>query len=201
MSYAALLEITGRVNDLLNAGSVLSWDARTMMPKGGAATRSKQLATLAVAARDLLCSDETRRALEGAEAETVGMDADSPEARVCAQVREAVEWHERIPSELLRRKTELGSAAHEEWAEAREAADFARFAPALTEMVGIAREMADAIGYEDHPYDALMYRFEPGTTQASLADLFGRLREGMLPLVRAVAEAEQPEAGFPAPHL
>ena len=196
MSYAALLEVTGRVNDLLNAGSVLSWDARTMMPKGGAATRSKQLATLAVAARDLLCSDETKRALEGAEAEVAGMDEASPEARVCAQVREAVKWHERIPSELLRRKTELGSAAHEDWAEAREAADFARFAPALAEMVDIAREMAGAIGYEDHPYDALMYRFEPGTTRASLADLFGRLREGMLPLVRAIAEAEQPEAGF-----
>ena len=196
MSYAGLLEITGRVNDLLNAGSVLSWDARTMMPKGGASTRSKQLATLAVAARDLLCSDETRRALEGAEAETAGLDEASPEARICAQVREAVAWHERIPNELLRRKTELGSAAHEDWAEARETADFSRFAPALTEMVGIAREMAGAIGYEDHPYDALMYRFEPGTTRESLAGLFGRLREGMLPLVRAIAEAEQPEAGF-----
>ena len=55
MGYTALLEIAGRVNDLLNAGSVLSWDARTMMPKGGGATRSKQLATLAVAARNQLC--------------------------------------------------------------------------------------------------------------------------------------------------
>ena len=35
MSYAGLLEATGRVNDFLNAGSVLSWDARTMMPKAG----------------------------------------------------------------------------------------------------------------------------------------------------------------------
>ena len=196
MSYAALIEITGRVNDLLNAGSVLSWDARTMMPRAGAATRSKQLATLAVAARDLLCSEEMKRALEGAEAEVDGMDAASPEARIAAQVREAIAWHERIPNELLRRKTELGSAAHEDWAEARAASDFSRFAPALTEMVGIAREMAGAIGYEDHPYDALMYRFEPGTTRASLADLFARLREEMLPLVRAIAEAEQPEAGF-----
>ena len=67
MGYTALLEIAGRVNDLLNAGSVLSWDARTMMPKGGGATRSKQLATLAVAASNQLCSDEMKRALDAAE--------------------------------------------------------------------------------------------------------------------------------------
>ena len=28
--------------------------------------------------------------------------------------------------------------------------------------------MAEHIGYEAHPYDALMYRFEPGETMATL---------------------------------
>ena len=196
MGYAALSEITGRVNDFLNAGSVLSWDARTMMPKGGSATRAKQLATLAVAARELLCSDETRRALDAAEAEVAGRPGDSVEARTTAQVREAIAYHERIPPELLRRKTELGSATHEIWAEARRRADFALFAEPLARMVEINREMAEAIGYADHPYDALMYRFEPGMTKAGLDTLFARLREGMLPLVRAIAEAEQPRSDF-----
>lgn len=196
MSYNDLIEVTGRVNDFLNAGSVLSWDARTMMPKGGAATRSKQLATLAVAARNLLCSDEMKRALEGAAAEVAGKAEDSPEARIVAQVREAIEYHEKIPTELLRRKTELGSAAHEVWAEAREKADFSIFAPALTTMVDINREMAQAIGYTDHPYDALMYRFEPGTKTAGLNTLFARLREGMIPLIRAIGNAEKPRSDF-----
>lgn len=196
MSYADLIEVTGRVNDFLNAGSVLSWDARTMMPKGGAPSRSKQLATLAVAARNLLCSDEMKRALDGAAAEVAGKPSDSPEVRIVAQVREAIGYHERIPADLLRRKTELGSAAHEVWAEAREAADFSLFAPALTTMVDINREMAQAIGFEAHPYDALMYRFEPGTTTAGLTTLFARLREGMSPLVRAIGAAEKPRSDF-----
>lgn len=196
MSYAGLIEVTGRVNDFLNAGSVLSWDARTMMPKGGAETRSKQLATLAVAARNLLCSDEAKRALDGAGAEVAGLPEDAPEARIVAQVREAIEYHEKIPTELLRRKTELGSAAHAVWAEARQKADFSIFAPALTTMVEINREMAQSIGYADHPYDALMYRFEPGTTTVGLKTLFARLREGMIPLIRAIAQAEKPRSDF-----
>mgnify|MGYP006420832627 CR=1 FL=1 len=196
MGYAALLEVTGRVNDLLNAGSILSWDARTMMPKGGAEARSKQLATLAVAARNQLCSDETRRALDAAEAEVATLPADSIEHAVTAQVREAIDYHQRIPTELLRRKTELGAAAHEVWAEARDKADFSIFAPALTQMVAINREMAQAIGFDDHPYDALMYRFEPGTTTRQLTTLFARLREGMQPLVDAIAATDQPRADF-----
>ncbi len=196
MSYSNLIEVTGRVNDLLNAGSVLSWDARTMMPKSGADTRAKQLATLAVAARNLLCSDEMKRALDGAATDVAGKPEDSPEARIVAQVRESIDYHERIPTELLRRKTELGSSAHEVWAEAREEANFSIFAPALTDMVEINREMAQAIGYKHHPYDALMYRFEPGTTNAGLAKLFARLREEMVPLVRAIGEAEKPRSDF-----
>jgi carboxypeptidase Taq len=196
MSYNNLIEVTGRVNDLLNAGSVLSWDARTMMPKRGADTRAKQLATLAVAARNLLCSDEMKRALDGAATDVAGKPEDSPEARIVAQVREAIDYHERIPAELLRRKTELGSSAHEVWAEAREEANFSIFAPALTDMVEINREMAQAIGYKHHPYDALMHRFEPGTTNAGLAKLFARLREEMVPLVRAIGEAEKPRSDF-----
>ena len=196
MSYAGLIEATGRVNDFLNAGSVLSWDARTMMPKAGAETRAKQLATLAIAARNLLCSDEMKRLLEGAETEVAGKPESSADVRIVAQVREAIEYHERIPTEMLHRKTELGAAAHEVWAEAREKADFSIFAPALTTMVNINREMAQAIGFEDHPYDALMYRFEPGTTTAGLSTLFARLRDGIIPLVRAIADAENPRSDF-----
>ena len=196
MGYATLLETTGRVNDFLNAGSILSWDARTMMPKGGAASRAKQLSTLAVAARDLLCSDQMKRALDAADADTASLPQDSVERAVVAQVREAIDYHERIPAELLRRKTELGAASHSVWAEARATADFSIFAPALTDMVAINREMAHAIGFDDHPYDALMYRFEPGTTTAELRTLFARLREGMQPLVHAIAEKEQPRSDF-----
>ena len=196
MSYAKLLEVCGRINDFLNAGSVLSWDARVMMPRGGAETRGKQIATLQVAARDLLCSDETKRALDAADSETAAMDAGTVERVVVAQVREAIAYHERIPAALLRRKTELGTVAHDVWADARARADFAAFAPSLEQMVAINREMAEAIGYGDHPYDALMYRFEPGTTTKDLARLFARLREGLLPLVRAVAERNGPRSDF-----
>ena len=56
--------------------------------------------------------------------------------------------------------------------------------------------MAEHIGYDAHPYDALMYRFEPGETVATLKPLFARLREAMLPLVRAIADRPAPRIDF-----
>ena len=40
MGYLAFQERMGQVNDLLNAKSILNWDALTHMPPGGAETRS-----------------------------------------------------------------------------------------------------------------------------------------------------------------
>ncbi|GAB1477692.1 carboxypeptidase M32 [Paracoccaceae bacterium] len=186
----------GQVNDLLNAKAVLSWDARVMMPAGGSETRAKQLATLSVLARDHLVADESRRLLDAAEAETSSMAADTVERAICAQVREAIDYHLRIPSDLVRRRAETGSIGQDIWARARADNDFEAFAPVLSETVALNREMAECIGYEAHPYDALMYRFEPGETVASLKPLFTRLRAGLLPLLRKIAEREGPNVDF-----
>ena len=46
----------------------------------------------------------------------------------------------------------------------------------MEEQVNIAIEQAHCIGFKDHPYDALMQRFEPGETVKSLKKLFDVLK-------------------------
>jgi carboxypeptidase Taq len=196
MGYNAFLERMGEVNDLLNSKSLLGWDAKTKMPPGGAETRAKQMATLTVFARNHLVADESRRLLEQAEAETASLAEDSVERTICAQVRDAIDYHLRIPAALVHKRTEIGSMGQHIWAKARADSDFASFAPVLEETIALNREMAECIGYEEHPYDALMHRFEPGETVASLQPLFAALRKGLLPLVKAIAEKEPPRVDF-----
>jgi carboxypeptidase Taq len=196
MGYAAFLDRIGQVNDLVNAKQILAWDARTMMPPGGAETRAKQEATLTVMARDLLVSDETRRLLDRADAEVAATPSDSVERANCAQAREAIDYHLRIPGALVAKRAELAAIGHDIWATARANNDFAAFVPTLDETVALNREMAECIGYAEHPYDALMYRFEPGETVASLQPLFAALRAGLLPLRKAISERESPRINF-----
>jgi carboxypeptidase Taq len=189
-------ERMGAINDVLNAVSILQWDQRTMMPTGGVATRGKQIATLVGVARDMLLGDDTRRLVDAAAREVEGEAEDSPARRAVLQTREAIAFHSRIPAALQKRRAELKSVANAVWIKARAESDFASFAPYLKEVVSLSRSYAQAIGYADHPYDALMSIYEPGETVASLKSLFATLRAGILPLLAAARGAPEPRADF-----
>jgi len=192
VSLALLQERIGVINDLLTTVNLLVWDARTMMPPGGAAARGRQIATLNRLARDMACDDEMLRRLEGAERAVAVAGADELERAAVSQVREAVEAHRRIPAELVERRAILQAAATPAWAEARATADFTKFEPFLAEMMGLVRAQADALGWSDHPYDALLKFYEPGETLASLRNLFGTLRQGLKPILSVARARPKP---------
>ena len=179
-------------NDLLNILNTLKWDMRTQMPAGGAATRGAQLATLTQLAKSIFVSEETARLLDAAESEAAGMDEDSYQARALRQTRAAYEIHKRIPAELLGRLAALAPESEATWAIAKEADDFASFKPYLQRMLEINIELAEAIGYDEHPFDALILQFEPGMTAARLQRLFADLRAGLLPLLERIVAADAP---------
>ncbi|HEY8381257.1 MAG TPA: carboxypeptidase M32 [Microvirga sp.] len=195
MSLEALRREIGAVNDVLCAASLLVWDSRTMMPPGAVEARGRQIATLMEAARERLLAPATERALDAAADSVDGEPADSAVRREVAAVREAIGFHRRVPADLIRRKAELRPLASAAWMEARKTDRFATFAPYLEQTVDLQRAYAQAIGYRDHPYDALIDLYEPGQTQASLAAFFGALR----PQLRTLREAAQARgAGMPA---
>ena len=151
-----------RFNDILNTMSVLIWDSRTKMPKQGANSRGLQVGTLTSVAREILLSSKMRKLLDDSKNETHNLDNDTFEKKTLLHLSEAIEYHDKIPEKIQVRKAELEPLAHNAWAEAREKKDFSIFKPFLEEQVNIAIEQAHCIGFNDHPYDALMQRFEPG---------------------------------------
>ncbi|PYE82553.1 carboxypeptidase M32 [Pseudoroseicyclus aestuarii] len=178
-----------RIHDVLAAVNAIDWDARVMMPAGGAEGRGHQIATLKGLAREMI--------LDPALADAAAAAQEVPETRAAAaQVLEAIDHHARIPAELLRRKTEGSAIAGAAWAEARAKADFGIFLPHLEQMVALSRETAEALGYAGHPYDPMVDLFEPGETAASLGTLFGELREGIRPILDAALGRDKPRTDF-----
>jgi carboxypeptidase Taq len=185
------------INDLCCVINLLTWDARTQMPAGGAGSRGDQVATVTRLAQERFVSDTTARLLDAAETEVAGDGPDSYRRRSVAQAREAYTIARRVPTELMGSLAELKMVAQQAWQEARAANDFGRFAPDLIRMVELNRRLADAIGYSAHPYDPLLQRYEPGMTAARLRDLFATLRAGITPLLdRAAAGSERVPADF-----
>lgn len=191
-AYDKLAAHIAEYNDLLNILNTLKWDMRTQMPPGGASTRGAQLATLTKLAKDLFVSDKTARLLDAAETEMTGADADAYKTRALRQTRAAYELQKRIPADLVSRLAALGPESEAVWAAAKDADDFASFKPYLEQMLAINIKLAEVIGYDGHPFDALIQQFEPGMSAAQLKVIFGELKAGLLPLLARIVENDAP---------
>ena len=183
--------------DLRGAAAVLRWDQETYMPPGGAAGRAELLATLSRVAHELFTSTRTHDLLKAAEAVVGQLDPESDEAALIRMTRRDYDRLSKLPTEFVAEKARARSLSIQVWREARPRNDFAAFRPALGQMVNFARRMADYLGYDEHPYDALLDIYEPGMTAKEVDALFARLREVTLPLVRMIVQRGQvANAGF-----
>lgn len=191
-AYENLTAHIAEYHDLLCILNTLKWDMRTMMPAAGAASRGRQLATLTKLAKSIFVSDETARLLDAAENELADADADSYAMRALRQTRDAYEIQRRIPADLVGRMAALGPESEAAWAQAREDSDFASFKPYLKQMLALNIELAEAIGYDEHPFDALVGQFEPGMTAARLGQIFAELKARIIPLLGRIHAVDEP---------
>lgn len=185
MSFTIFESEVAKVNDILCAVNLLTWDSRTMMPPGGVDARGKQIATLVGLARDIATGDRMMKAIESARADT---DGDSLQRTAVEQAAASIGVLSRIPARLVSAAAELKTNAQAAWKQARSDDDFAAFAPWLELTMEMQREIASAIGYDTHPYDALVSTYEPEMTWAKLRELYGELQKSLVPLL---AEARQ----------
>ena len=181
-----------QLNDVLVSVNLLNWDARVMMPAGGAETRGHQIATLMGIAREMILDPGMG---DAAEAMLQG-EASDLDRRAAQAVLEARAHHARIPADLLRRQAEQSITAGAAWTEARRTGNFALFQPHLQSIVDLAREKAAALGYDDHPYDPMADVFEPGATAAKLSSFFDQLRDGIRPILDAALARPAPRSDF-----
>ena len=64
------------------------------------------------------------------------------------------------------RRSQAVSEAYHAWIKAREANDFGVYKDALKKIVDFCKKTAELIGYEDHPYDALLDMYVLDTAQS-----------------------------------
>jgi carboxypeptidase Taq len=194
-AYRALEALFGRASAFREAQGILSWDMQTMMPLGASEARGAIMAALESQAHEITSSREV--ALLIAEAE--GDSALDPWQK--ANLREMRREHlhaAAVDPKLVTRLIEAGTRCNTVWREARPRNDFAAFAPELSTVIGIVREVAaqKAAALGCKPYDALIDQYEPGMTAERIETIFTPLRSDLPGLAEAVfaSEAAKPAA-------
>lgn len=184
-AYNDLLTRLREIGQLDSTAGLLDWDAETYMPKRGLNVRAEQLALLARLSHERMTDPALGDLIES-------LNGNGDDEAVETNVREVRRLYRRatkIPTSLVERIARVSTVAKESWQRAREGSDFAKFQPHLSELIDLRRQVADAIGYPNERYDALLDEFEPGVTTNEVARLFGALREPLSEFVQAIAES------------
>ncbi len=184
----ALKQRLSEVHNLNAAASVLDWDQQTQMPTAGIAARAEQKATLAKISHQMFTSQETQQLLADAEGVAGSVDPASDDAALIRIARRDLDKATKLPTSLVTELSRTTSLAQEAWAGARASNDYPTFAPWLEKIVRLNQHIADALGYDDRRYDALVDQYETGMTARVLDGFFTELKRELLPLTRAVFE-------------
>jgi len=183
-AYDTLLDHLKTTSALEQIGGIIMWDQEVMMPRKGNAQRSEQNAALEAV---IHARNTDPRLPEW----FASVDTDALDAAGKVNVTEAKKSYERstkIPADLASEIARVTSASQQVWADAREANDFASFAPTLEKVLDLRRQEAACLADGGDLYDALLNDYEPGAKSGPLADLLGRLRPGLTDLRGAIAD-------------
>ena len=193
-AVARLDEIEATAAAYGHAMGIMALDAATAAPLGAADGRGRTMEVLSKVVYDLAASADTRELVEYLTAHADELD---PMHRRQVEIRKRdCDQLTRIPQEEYVAYNVLLNKAEGIWRVAKQNDDFAAFAPTLAEIVDFNRKFAGYYDPDKAPYDALLNEYEEGLTMQTLDGFFAKLRDVIVPLVKAISEKEQPDTAF-----
>lgn len=185
-AYSELIEKIQETAILRSIYTNLTWDQYVCLPAGGANITSKKLGYIHRLYHEKFTDNRIGELLSMLEESILVDDPDSNEAANIRELRREYDQETKIPKELIQELSETRSIATNEWAKAKKESNFKLFLPWLEKLVDIKQRMADAYGYEDEPYNALLDSFEPGVTAGAISGIFHNLRRFLTEFLDAI---------------
>ena len=176
---------------LNHAAGLFEWDLETYMPVDAAKPRGFAQAQIALIRQQRVLS-LTENALK---AEKLG-GLNDYEKGIVRMIKRELKYYTRVPPELVEELTRTATEASVVWREARKRSDFSLFEPYLEKIVQLKRREADKLGYEGHPYNALMDLFEEDITISDVDKVFSPLVAALKKILSRIESSKS----FPSNH-
>jgi carboxypeptidase Taq len=174
---------------LNHAISLMGWDFETYMPRKGTEERGVADSQLHLLYKDLLLNKDFIGLVESAKKLDSLSDLEKGIVRV---LNREITKQIKISKELTEAESLERIRGNMVWRVAREKSDFMMYAPHLKKMIEIKKQIAEKIGYEKHPYDALLDSFEEELTVDELDNVFGALTPRLQKILKKLVDLGSP---------
>jgi carboxypeptidase Taq len=181
------------LTNLNNILALLQWDQEVMMPTAASPERAAQFGVLSGIIHQKI-SDPHLGALLQQAIENPNELSTADQALIRIMLREH-DKNAKLPEEFVTDFARLTSEALPVWVSARQQSDFGIFHPVLEKIIAMCRQQADYLGYEDHPYDALLDLYEEGLTTQEVTAIFAGLKPELIELVKSLDEKGSADTG------
>ena len=193
MNYSIYREKMRQIADVNYALALMFWDMETQMPSKGAGIRAQQIGTVSGVVHKMFVNDEMcsllKKLLE--------------DKNLSEKQRKNIELtfkdfnkKKKYPAEFVETISKTTSEASVIWEKARKQKDFKLFQPHLEKIIELKRQECELLGYDDHPYNALLDNFEPDAKVKDLDVLFADVRKQMVEFVQMIASQSAIDNSF-----
>jgi len=196
--YEAYKTKMQKIADVKYASAVLQWDQETYLPPKGNDCRGGQIATLTEIAHEQFTDEKLGRLLNELIAKN-GLTIN--EKRNVQLTLEDYNKNKKLPADFVRRMSETVNKSFHAWIQSRKENSFSIFQKPLDEVIRLKKQEADLLGYEQHPYNALMNDYDKGLTVGTVDNLFADLRPKLLALLEKIKVQPQVDNSFLQQHF
>jgi carboxypeptidase Taq len=187
-----------KIADIKYASAVLQWDQETYLPFKGNDARGRQIATL----NEIVHEKFTDEKLGGLLNElSSANDLSSNQKRNVELSLEDYNRNRKVPAVFVRKMSEAVNKSFHAWIDARKENNFASFAKPLHDIIELKKQEADYLGYDKHPYDALMNDYDKGLTTTITDRLFADLHPQVTELLQKISAKPQVDDSFLHQHF
>ena len=198
--YQKLIKLSKQITHLSSIIYLLEWDQEIYMPSDGIEYRPEQIAFLSGLVHQKKTSKSFAKILDSL------IDLDTKTIKdphlTPIQITALQKWCRdyslaaKIPSSFVKNFANVTSKAVHAWQIAKRHNDFKLFLPHLQKVVSLCREKADIIGYQEHPYDALLDTYEPEAKTSDLTAIFSKLKLPLKQLLKEISIKDSVENRF-----
>lgn len=187
------LDYVKRMTAYNEALGVIYWDLRTGAPKQGVEQRSEVIGLLSTEVFNMSTSEDMAAYI----ANLSQVKLSETTKKILEECKKEYDRNKKVPPEEYKEFVILQSKAESVWEEAKNKADFKMFQPYLEKLVEMTKRFAGYWGHQGNVYDVLLDIYEPGMTVEVLDEVFGELKEKLIPLVKQIsASPHKPRTDF-----
>jgi carboxypeptidase Taq len=171
--------------------AALGWDERTMLPAAAGPYRAEQLTAISGMLHRRWTDPQLVADLAELAAGPLAQEPSRDAAVTIRRLKRRVDRRVKLPQKLVEELTRTAVLGQQAWQQARQDNDFPSFQPLLERTIALKCEEAQALGYPQCAYDALLDDYEPEERTANVARVLADLREQLVPLVAEIRQSRR----------